>query len=136
MQRLPLLHQRIVSIHKERVIKLLAQLFFQRPEAGEIHHETAGIQPSGGKPERETAAVAMHEAAMARVLPLPVTTRIALKLLAASERNRRLRTLDGCRMTDQGRTLAASNAAPLIHHGKALHHGGTLRREMKSAGLR
>ena len=35
MQRLPLLHQRIVSIHKERVIKLLAQLLLQRPEAGE-----------------------------------------------------------------------------------------------------
>ena len=33
MQRLPLLHQRIVSIHKKRVIKLLTQLFLPQHEA-------------------------------------------------------------------------------------------------------
>ena len=83
MQRLPLLHQRIVSIHKERVIKLLAQLLLQRPEAGEIHHEAASIQPSGSKPERKTAAVAVHKAAMPGVLPLSMATGIALEVLAA-----------------------------------------------------
>ena len=83
MQQLPLAHQWIISIHQKGVIKLITQLLLQRPQAGEIHHKAAIIQSRGGKPNREAAAVAMHEAAVAWMLPLPMTAGIALKLLTA-----------------------------------------------------
>ena len=83
MEGLPLREKGIITIDKKRVIKLLAQLGFQGSETGEIDDKATGIQLFCRKPDRETAAIAMHEAAMARMSPLPVTTGIALELLAA-----------------------------------------------------
>ena len=83
MKRLPLFEQGIILVDQKSVIKLITQLLFKRPEAGEIHHKAAIIQSRGGKPDGEATAVAMHETAVARMLPLPMTAGIALKLLTA-----------------------------------------------------
>ena len=73
MQLLPLHQQGIIGINQKGVIELLPQAFFKGAKAGEINNEPAGIQLRCGEPEVETAAVPMHEAAMALVAPLPVT---------------------------------------------------------------
>lgn len=103
MQALPFVHQGIVAIHQKRVIELLAKLLLQRPKTGEIDHEPAGIQLGGGKPEGETAAVTVHEAAVARMAPLAMAAGIALKLFAAAEPG--WWEMHGGRQSETSRTL-------------------------------
>jgi hypothetical protein len=79
MQSLPFLHQRIISIHKERVIELLTQLLFEWPQAGEINDKAARIKLSGREMKQETTAVAVHESAMTAVSPLTMATGVALE---------------------------------------------------------
>jgi len=85
MQALPFLQQGIISVHQKGVIKLITQLLVQGTQAGEVDHKSTSIQLGGGKPEGETAAVAMHEPAMALMAPLPMATGIPLELFAAAE---------------------------------------------------
>ena len=79
MQSLPFLHQRIIGIHKERVIELLTQLLFEWPQAGEINDKAARIEFSGREMKQETTAVAVHESAMTAVSPLTMATGVALE---------------------------------------------------------
>ena len=89
MEGLPLREKGIITIDKKRVIKLLAQLGFQGSETGEIDDKATGIQLFCRKPDRETAAIAMHEAAMSFVTPLPMTAGISAEGFAAAVRGRR-----------------------------------------------
>ncbi len=43
MQLLPFLEQGIIGIDQKGVVKLLAEFLLQGPQAGEIHHKTAGV---------------------------------------------------------------------------------------------
>ena len=79
MQSLPFLHQRIICIHKERVIELLLQLLFKWPQAGEINNKATRIELSGSEMEQEATAIAVHEAAMTAVSPLTMATGVALE---------------------------------------------------------
>ena len=83
MQALPLLQQRIVSVDEKGVVELITKPLFETFQAGEIHHKTADIQLCGCEPERETAAVTVNEAAMARMTPLAMTAGVPLEPLAA-----------------------------------------------------
>ena len=89
VQPLPFRQQWIVDIDQKGVVELLSQPLFEGAKAGEINNKTAGIQLRCGEPEVETAAVPMHEAAMALVAPLPVTAGIAAEGFAAAVRGRR-----------------------------------------------
>ena len=85
MQLLPFIHEWVIGIHQKGVIELVAKLLVQGTQAGEVDHKATGIKLRCGEPEGETAAVAMHEPAMARMTPLPMAARVALKQLAAAE---------------------------------------------------
>ena len=85
MQLLPFVHKWIIGIHKKSVIELLAQFLLKGSETGEIHNEPTFIEGSGCEPEGETAAVAVHEPAMAWVSPLAMAAGVTLKQLAAAE---------------------------------------------------
>ena len=89
VQPLPFRQQWIVDIDQKGVVELLPQALFEGAKAGEINNKTTGIQLRCGEPEVETAAVPMHEAAMALVAPLPVTAGIAAEAFAAAVRGRR-----------------------------------------------
>ena len=89
VQPLPFRQQWIVDIDQKGVVELLPQALFEGAKAGEINNKTTGIQLRCGEPEVETAAVPMHEAAMALVAPLPVTAGIAAEGFAAAVRGRR-----------------------------------------------
>ena len=83
MQALPLLHQRIISIHQKGVIELVPELLLQGPETGEIHHKPTWVEVGRGEPHGEAAAVAVDKPAMPGVLPLPMATGVPLEMLAA-----------------------------------------------------
>ena len=101
VQPLPFRQQWIVDIDQKGVIELLPQALFEGAKAGEINNKPAGIQLRCGEPEIETAAVPMHEAAMALVAPLPVTAGIAAEAFAAAVGGRRneqgVKTRNGAR---------------------------------------
>ena len=67
------------------MIELIAQFLFEGSKPGEINNEATVIQLGRSKPQLEAAAIAVHEAAMTRMSPLPVAAGIALKQLAAGE---------------------------------------------------
>ena len=83
MQGLPLLHQRIISIHQKGVIELVPELLLQGPETGEIHHKPTWVEVGRGEPHGEAAAVTVDKPAMPWVLPLPMATGVPLEMLAA-----------------------------------------------------
>ena len=83
MKALPLLQQRIVSVDEKGVVELITKPLFEAFQAREINHKTADIQLCGCKPERETAAVTVNEAAMSRMTPLAMTAGVPLEPLAA-----------------------------------------------------
>ena len=89
MKALPFLQQRIIGIHQKGVIKLLTQLLVEWSQAGEINDKPTGIELSCCEMKHKTAAVTMHETAVAAVPPLPMTTGIALERFAAGVRRRR-----------------------------------------------
>ena len=101
MQPSPVFKKRIIGIDQKGVVELLPQAFFEGAKAGEINNKPAGIQLRCGEPEVETAAVPMHEAAMALVAPLPVTAGIAAEGFAAAVGGRRneqgVKTRNGAR---------------------------------------
>ena len=79
MQPLPFLHQRIIGIHKERVIELLLQLLFKWPQAGEINNKATRVELCGSEMKQEATAIAVHEAAMTAVSPLTMATGVTLE---------------------------------------------------------
>ena len=76
---------------ENKLVKLLAQLLLQRPKTGEIDYKATRIQLRCGKPQGETAAVPMHEAAVAGMTPLPMAAGGILELFAAGETRRGVR---------------------------------------------
>ena len=85
MQLLPFIHEWIIGIHQKGVIELLAQFLLKGSKTGKIHHESAFIKGSGCEPQGETAAIAMHKAAMPWVPPLAMAAGVTLKQFAAAE---------------------------------------------------
>ena len=85
MQLLPFVHKWIIGIHQKSVIELPEQFLLKGSKTGEIHHEAALIEVCGCEPQRETAAVAMHKAAMPWVPPLAMAAGVTLKQFAAAE---------------------------------------------------
>ena len=89
MQLLPFRQEWVISIHEECVIKLMAKFLLKWPQAGEINHKAKGIKLPGCEPNRETTAVAMHKTAVTWMTPLPVTTGVAIEVLAAGMNGKR-----------------------------------------------
>ena len=86
----PLLQQGIVGVDQERVIELLRQLLLQRLETGKINDKATGIEVGSPEPDGETAAIAVHKAAMAGMAPLAMTAGVAAELFAAGVGGRHL----------------------------------------------
>jgi hypothetical protein len=86
MQELPLVQEGVVGVHQKGVVELVRQLGFEVLEAGEINDKAVTIKVTGLKPTGETAAVAMHKAAVAWMAPLAMAAGIAAEALATTER--------------------------------------------------
>ena len=84
MQLAPGGEEGVIGIGQKGVVELLCQPGFELFQAGKIHHKATVVEFVGPKPEAKTAAVAMHEAAVALVAPLAMTTGITAECFTAT----------------------------------------------------
>ena len=84
MQLAPGGEEGVIGIGQKGVVELICQPGFELFQAGEIHHKATVVEFSGPKPEAKTAAVAMHEAAVALVAPLAMATGITAESFTAA----------------------------------------------------
>ena len=66
------------------VVELVCQPGFELFQAGKIHHKATVVEFMGPKPETKTAAISMHEAAVALVAPLAMAAGITAEGFTAA----------------------------------------------------
>ena len=74
----------VIGIGQKGVVELICQPGFELFQAGKIHHKATVVEFIGPKPEAKTAAVTMHEAAVALVAPLAMATGITAEGFTAA----------------------------------------------------